>query len=643
MLLALPAAALPALRVQGTRLVDERGRAVRLRGVNCASLEWSADGDGRIQKTVEVAVVGWRANLIRLPLSQDRWFGKGPEQSDGGVSYRRLVRQIVDYCAERNAYVMLDLQWSDAGEWGRRIGQHRMPDRNSVAFWTNAATAFKNHPAVLFDLYNEPHDVTWDEWSKGGQLTETDEKTKEVYQYQAVGMPALFNAVRATGARNVVVVAGINWAFELGGILDGRKIVDSKGRGVVYAVHPYPHKYDGLGLEKIDQWVARFEAFSKKLPLMVTEFGSIEEWWPFPKEWNYSDEKWNRETLRQLEAHGWSWAAWDFHPTAKPSLISGWDYEPTPSFGVWVKKALTANPPVPARLATPLRAETKEDKRPKPAEGVKPVGLDHVGLWTSNIESSVAFYRDFLGLVEMQRGNEVPNAPNVYYWRDGSPENLAKEKMGRLFMVKFWVGNNQALELFPARTPILEGKSLYHFAVGFEDQEAVRRALRAVNAEAPAQAGTGNFFTYDKNITGAEILESKPRTSAPAMEKTDPRAIAISSHLLSVEISGENLADLQRFYTETLNFRENAREKVRLDIGASGEQLLLNPDKSQCPGIGFEVKSLEAARSFLESSPWRSNYKKTIQIETVAGRRCILLEDPEGVRIALWEGASPQK
>jgi hypothetical protein len=31
------------------------------------------------------------------------------------------------------------------------------------------------------------------------------------------------------------------------------------------------------------------------------------------------------------------------HPTARPCLISGWNYAPTPEFGVWVKQALQKN------------------------------------------------------------------------------------------------------------------------------------------------------------------------------------------------------------------------------------------------------------------------------------------------------------
>ena len=47
-----------------------------------------------------------------------------------------------------------------------------MPDPNSAAFWKDVATAYKNHPAVIFDLYNEPHDVSWDIWLRGGKVAE---------------------------------------------------------------------------------------------------------------------------------------------------------------------------------------------------------------------------------------------------------------------------------------------------------------------------------------------------------------------------------------------------------------------------------------------------------------------------------------
>ena len=79
----------PVLRVDGTRIINSRGEAVRLRGVNAASLEWTSDGEGHILETVRTAIDEWRVDHVRLPLAQDRWFGKAPEQKDGGAAYRR--------------------------------------------------------------------------------------------------------------------------------------------------------------------------------------------------------------------------------------------------------------------------------------------------------------------------------------------------------------------------------------------------------------------------------------------------------------------------------------------------------------------------------------------------------------------------
>ena len=114
-------AALPsALHIAGTQLVDAQNKPIKLHGVNAASMEWTSNGESHLLNTVRTAIKDWHVNIIRLPLSQDRWFGKTPEQTDDGTAYRALVKQVVDLCAVQNCYVILDLHWNDAGEWGVR-------------------------------------------------------------------------------------------------------------------------------------------------------------------------------------------------------------------------------------------------------------------------------------------------------------------------------------------------------------------------------------------------------------------------------------------------------------------------------------------------------------------------------------------
>ena len=83
------------LKVVGTRIVNSRGEPMLLRGVNAASMEWSSDGQGHILQTIRTAIRDWHVNLIRLPLSQDRWFGKAGDSQDGGEAYRRLADAVV--------------------------------------------------------------------------------------------------------------------------------------------------------------------------------------------------------------------------------------------------------------------------------------------------------------------------------------------------------------------------------------------------------------------------------------------------------------------------------------------------------------------------------------------------------------------
>ena len=75
------------LKVKGNQILNSKNEPVLLRGVNAASLEWSSDGEGHILETVRVAIDDWNCNIIRIPLSQDRWFGKAP----GTKGWRRSV------------------------------------------------------------------------------------------------------------------------------------------------------------------------------------------------------------------------------------------------------------------------------------------------------------------------------------------------------------------------------------------------------------------------------------------------------------------------------------------------------------------------------------------------------------------------
>ena len=343
------------LKVEGNKVLNSQGEEVRLRGVNAACLEWTSDGEGHIRDTVRVAIEDWNVNTIRLPLSQDRWFGKAPEQEDDGVSYRALIKEIVDYCGAKGSYIILDLHWSNAGlEMGTNIGQHSMPDRHSRTFWKEFAAVYANHPSVIFDLYNEPHDVSWDVWLNGGTVTDRpNEAGMEPVDYEAVGMQELLDTVRSTGANNVILAGGLDWAYDMSGFHEGKQLKDPDGRGVIYANHAYDNKQ-----QTVFNWIESMKKAAAAYPVIVAEFGGSggpnrrSGWWGATPSTAMGDD-WLLHVLQAIQDNNWSFTAWDLHPSAGPTLISGWDYTPTEDFGVYVRDPSGGRDPAELRAAGP--------------------------------------------------------------------------------------------------------------------------------------------------------------------------------------------------------------------------------------------------------------------------------------------------
>lgn len=359
----------PSLHVEGNRLRTAQGRVVRLSGVNIPSLEWSNEGE-QVLKSVGVAVDGWGSNCLRLPLSQDRWFGMESGQVGGGAKYRELVDDIVQAAAKKGAYVVLDLHWSNAGAWKVSNSQHKMPDLNSQVFWIDAANRYANNPAVLFDLYNEPRDVSWDVWRNGGDVSEktddkSDDKSDREIVYRTPGMQPLLEAIRATGARNIVVASGLDWGYDLSGVADKYALKDSQGDGVMYSTHIYP--WEGARAENWDPHVAVAAA---KYPVLVGEVGCE------PDAKQEDPMTWAPKSLKYIDDRNLNWTAWCFHPSASPRLLLDW-HTPTPYWGAFAKIALLNQSA--ARKAN-KNSGAPENAANSPENGAKKTGAKKTGV-----------------------------------------------------------------------------------------------------------------------------------------------------------------------------------------------------------------------------------------------------------------------
>jgi endoglucanase len=314
------------LKVSGNRLITPDGKEVWLQGLAVPSMEWSAGGEN-ILRSIGVGIEDWKANCIRLCLSEKFWAGKGPYQRDGGTAYRQLVEDAVNATAGRGAYIVLDLH------------AYRAPQAVHAEFWREVAARYKDHPAVLFELMNEPHDISWEVWKTGGPVTDEKqgsdvvaENKQELVRFPSIGMQGLVDVIRETGAKNLLIAGGLDWGYDLSGVLAGHALHDKGGNGIMYSSHVYPWKSD---------WEGKFLAAAEKYPVFIGEVGADTQRMEFiPPERHEDPATWVPDMLGVIQKHRLHWTAWSFHPKAPPRVLLDWDYTPTPFWGVPVKEAL---------------------------------------------------------------------------------------------------------------------------------------------------------------------------------------------------------------------------------------------------------------------------------------------------------------
>jgi endoglucanase len=209
------------LHVVGNEIRNKDGKRVIFHGVNRSGLEFSCVHnvgifDGPSDASSVKVIASWKTNIIRLPLNEDCWLGiNGINPQYSGQNYQRAVHNYVKGLNDAGLAVILDLHWTAPGSQ-QADGQRPMPDQDhSIAFWSSVAEQFKNNSAVLFDLFNEPFpdngawntEEAWTCWRDGG--------TCRGINYKVAGMQSLVNAVRQTGAQNIMMLGGLQWANSL--------------------------------------------------------------------------------------------------------------------------------------------------------------------------------------------------------------------------------------------------------------------------------------------------------------------------------------------------------------------------------------------------------------------------------------------
>jgi endoglucanase len=297
--------------VEGNQIFDSNDQVHVFRGIDRPSLEWNSQGENISQADIDL-IASWNANVIRIALNQGFWL-EGSVVHD--PTYRDRIDQVIEWSEAAGMDVILDLHWSDRGNLSQVPAQQRMADENSRTFWADVADRYKDDGRVLFELYNEPHDVAWFVWLNGGDSGDG---------FTVVGMQDLYDTVRDAGADNLVLIGGLNYAYDLSGVPNHRV----EGYNIVYTAHPYnfPDKQPG-------DWTDDWGFMAETDPIFVTEFGSFD-----------CNPSYPQQLIEYAEQRGLSWSAWAWFPggCGFPALIENWSGTPS-AIGQVVKTALEAN------------------------------------------------------------------------------------------------------------------------------------------------------------------------------------------------------------------------------------------------------------------------------------------------------------
>ena len=259
----------PAVSVQGNRLIDAGGNLLQLRGVSFSGFEFVAIGGwspndpsggqaGQPNGPRWSAVKAWHANTVRLTLNETSWLGLSCVDTDGvtrlgdpGGNYRSAITTQVREANAVGLYVILELHWAAPGTACPMVQTQMANADHSIDFWTSVAKAFKDNSAVIFSLYNEPFffglSSPQNEWSaltSGGTLsyfpaTSGTSNYRNINgTWRSAGMQAMLDAVRATGASNVVLIGGVEFSNNMSG-WQAAMPHDALNQ-IAAAWHPYP-------------------------------------------------------------------------------------------------------------------------------------------------------------------------------------------------------------------------------------------------------------------------------------------------------------------------------------------------------------------------------------------------------------------
>ncbi|MFC4292506.1 glycoside hydrolase family 5 protein [Sphingorhabdus arenilitoris] len=222
-----------ALSVTGNRITDASGRAIALSGVShfWSNSNWGQEGLYTAE-AVDYFADEWDASLFRAAMGVDAGGGYLEDKAN-----EVRTRKVIDAAIEKGAYVLID--------WHSHHAEDH-PDE-AVKFFTRMAEIYGDKPNVIYEIYNEPLNISWSD-------------TLKPYSEKVIA------AIRKVDPDNLIIVGTPNWSQDV----DVAAKDPIQGyNNIAYTMHFY------AGTHREELRKKTQAALDAGLAIFVTEWGAI--------------------------------------------------------------------------------------------------------------------------------------------------------------------------------------------------------------------------------------------------------------------------------------------------------------------------------------------------------------------------------
>ena len=218
------------LQVQGTQLCDQQGNPVVLRGV---SLGWHNIWPRFYnKKVVRTLKNDWNATVVRAAMGvttvEDNYL-------DNPSFALECVEKVVKAAIKEDSYVIID--WH----------AHEMHTQEAKAFFAQMAQKYGKYPHVIYELYNEPVEDSWE----------------PLKQYAS----EIITEIRKYDPDNIILMGCPHWNQDV------HVVAESPLRGfsnIMYTLHYYASTHKEYLRDRME------DAVKRGIPIFVSESGVTE-------------------------------------------------------------------------------------------------------------------------------------------------------------------------------------------------------------------------------------------------------------------------------------------------------------------------------------------------------------------------------